>query len=130
MPDSLYPPYGPRKRASTTVLRETGDHRKKPAKDAPADTGDTTADSTVDIVGEVNTETAIDAFRAEFGGLGVGNKESRAEAFARGNLLESSPRIRRNYHCYSCQCRVRVFRKGSCAGCGHERCPECLLVNS
>ena len=96
-----------RKRASSNVLREDQQSRKKFAHATNA------SDSAM-------TEAKVEI--AELRGQ-ISNREAqRSERW-----IERKPRVRRRDYCCACNEGQPLKDDNSCRGCGHVRCPECMI---
>ena len=106
------PPKGPRKRRSTTAIRESEESQKRVALERDGEEAD------IDKAMAEVTE-AMEAAR-------IAERQAKED----GRRVEKKPRKVRRLRCCACGDRSGASRNGACSGCGHVRCAECMLLGS
>lgn len=114
------PERGPRKRRSTTAIREDEESRKKVAHVPEGAAGEEEGK-------EGEEEIDMNDIMAEIEAIAEARRKDEQRARDDGMRVEKKARIRPRPLCCACGKQPGVKSDGTCA-CGHSRCPECMIL--
>ena len=118
MPRLQVPEKGPRKRRSTTAIREDEESRKKIVHVPEGAAGR-----------EGEEEIDMSDIMAEIKEIGQARRTDEQRARDDGMRVEKQARMRPRPLCCACGKQPGLKSDGTCA-CGHSRCPECMILES
>ena len=110
MSELQIPQKGPRKRRSTTAIRESEESQKRVALEPE----------------EVDVDGAMAEVTKAMEAACIAEQRARED----GRRVEKKARRVRRLKCCACEDRSGASRNGGCSACGHVRCAECLLLES